>query len=257
MDNGGPGSLQGACPDAASARLPSVRGGEPNSSFELSGCGRSCLVGPMFFRVCAFLLLPLAMHAAEVVDGWTVVTKKADLTTYSRARKGSSLLEYKGVGLMDVEPIVIKRLIDDTAEYPKFMPYVIETKTISDDGKTRVGYQRLSPPLVGDRDYTVKVKCESRPCPTGGTTYSNTWVAANNLGPAEKKGVTRVKVTEGSWLLEPAPGGKTRATYTIYSDSGGGIPKLILNTANKTAIPKLFDAVRERSKLEKYSRKSP
>jgi hypothetical protein len=119
-----------------------------------------------------WILLPSAPAAdKEKGEEWTVVTTSDNLTTYSRPRKGSSLLEYKGVGLMDAEPIVIKRVIDDTAEYPKFMPYVAETKTISNDGKTRVGYQRLSPPIVGDRDYTVRVHCESKPCPTGGTTW--------------------------------------------------------------------------------------
>ena len=211
----------------------------------------------MFRRACLFFLLPLTLHAAEVVDGWTVVTKTATLTTYSRARKGSSLLEYKGVGVIDAEPATVKRVIDDTAEYPKFMPYVAETRTISNTGQTRIGYQRLAPPLVGERDYTVRVTCESRPCPGGGMVYCNKWEAANELGPAERKGVTRVKVTEGSWLLEPAPGGKTRATYSIYSDSGGGIPTMILNMVNKTAIPKLFDAVCKQAKLEKYSRKDP
>jgi hypothetical protein len=203
------------------------------------------------------VLLPLAARAAEVVDGWTVINRGDNLTTYTRPRKGSSILECKGVGLIDADPIVVKRVIDDTAEYPKFMPYVVETKTLSNTGDMRIGYQRLAPPIVGERDYTVRVRCEAKPCPTGGMIYCNRWEAANDLGPAEKKGVTRVKITEGSWLLEPAPDGKTRATYTIYSDSGGGIPTMILNSANKTAIPKLFEAIRQQSKLEKYQRPKP
>ncbi len=215
----------------------------------------------MFFRACAaalLLLFNVGAGAADVVDGWTVVTKGDDLTTYSRPRKGSSLLEYKGVAMIDTATIVLKRVIDDTSEYPKFMPYVVETKTLFNDGQTRIGYQRLSPPFVGDRDYTVRVKCENKPCTiTGGTIFCNRWQAANELGPAEKKGVTRVKVTEGSWLLEPTKDGKTRATYTIFSDSGGGIPTMLLNKANKTAIPKLFEAVRKQAKLEKYSRMKP
>lgn len=216
----------------------------------------------MFFRVCLFLLVAgfsFAGRAAEIVDGWTVVDREGDLTIFSRPRKGSSILEVKGVGVIDAAPIAVKRVIDDTAEYPNFMPYVVETKTISQTGDTqRVGYQRLSPPFVGDRDYTVKVKCESKPCPvTGGTIYCNRWQAANDLGPAQKKGVTRVNITEGSWLMEPVTGGKTRATYTIFSDSGGGIPAMLLNKANKTAIPKLFEAVRKQVKLTKYSAKIP
>ncbi len=205
-----------------------------------------------FAIIAACFTAPLTGRTADKPAEWTVVSTGSNYTTYSRPRTGSSIQEVKGTTVFDEEPIVIKRVIDDTAEYPKFMPYVAETKTLSNDGTTRVGYQRLSPPIVGDRDYTVKVHCESKPCPSGGMTYCNRWEVANDLGPAEKKGVTRVHITEGSWLLEPAPGGKTHATYTIYSDSGGGIPSMLLNSANKTAIPKLFEAVRKQATLEKY-----
>lgn len=220
-----------------------------------------CSAAMSLRRACAFVplaLLPFVLLAAEVVDGWTVVNRSDDVTTYTRPRKGSSLVECKGIGLIDAAPAVVKRVIDDVPEYPRFMPYVVETKVLSNDNETRISYQRLSPPFVGDRDYTVRVRCETKPCPsTGSTIYCNRWNAANDLGPAEKKGVTRVRITEGSWLLEPTADGKTRATYTIFSDSGGGIPAMILNKANKTAIPKLFEAVRKQSQLEKYSRKDP
>ena len=61
-------------------------------------------------------------------------------------------------------------------------------------------------------------------------------------------------VTEGSWLLEPTSDGRqTRATYCIYSDSGGSLPTYIVNAASKTAIPKLFEAIRKQAQLKKYS----
>jgi hypothetical protein len=212
-------------------------------------------------RLCVSLCLALSvalgftsLKAADGGDGWTVSNSADNLTVYTRPHDGSSIRECKAIGIINAEPIVVKRVIDDTAEYPKFMPYVIETKTLSHTADGRVGYQRISPPMVGDRDYTVRVKCESKTCP-GGMEYCNRWEAANDLGPAEIKGVTRVKITQGSWLLEPAGGGRTKATYTIYSDSGGGIPTFLLNSANKTAIPKLFDAVRKQCTLPKYQGK--
>jgi hypothetical protein len=211
------------------------------------------------FLLCLALLLTTLRTpapATDGTDGWTVANQTDTLTVYTRPHTGSSIRECKAIGIIDAEPIVVKRVIDDTAEYPKFMPYVIETKTLSHTADGRVGYQRISPPIVGDRDYTVRVKCETKTGP-GGTCYCNRWEVANDLGPAEVKGVTRVKITQGSWLLEPSPGGKTKATYTIYSDSGGGIPTFLLNSANKTAIPKLFDAVRKQATLPKYQGKSP
>lgn len=213
----------------------------------------------MRFGIPLFVALLSAVNvfcarSAEGGDGWSVACTADELTVYSRPHEGTSIRECRAVGIINAEPIVVKRVIDDTAEYPKFMPYVIETRTLSHTADGRVGYQRISPPMVGDRDYTVRVKCESKACPTGGMIYCNRWEVANDLGPAEIKGVTRVKITEGSWLLEPSPGGKTKATYTIYSDSGGSIPSFLLNSANKTAIPKLFDAVRKQCGLPKYQK---
>jgi hypothetical protein len=193
-----------------------------------------------------------AVRAADAGDGWIISDREDNLTVYTRPHEGSPVRECRAVGIIDAEPIVVKRVIDDTAEYPKFMPYVIETKTLRQTADERIGYQRISPPIVGDRDYTVRVRFECTRCPTGGMIYCNRWEAANDLGPAEIKGVTRVKITQGSWLFEPIAGGKTRATYTIFSDSGGGIPTFLLNSANKTALPKLFDAVRKQCKLNKY-----
>lgn len=213
----------------------------------------------MRFRILLCLALFLAAtflpaRAGDGTDGWTIAHQSADVTVFTRPHEGSSVRECKAVGVIDEEPIVVKRVLDDTADYPQFMPYVIETRTLSHTADGHIGYQRISPPIVGDRDYTVRVRCESKACP-GGMSYCNRWEAANELGPAEIKGVTRVKITRGSWLLEPCAGGKTKATYTIYSDSGGGIPTFLLNSANKTAIPKLFDAVRKQCKLLKYQGK--
>jgi len=213
----------------------------------------------MRFRVllCLALFLTTTLRPARAgdgTDGWTIAHQTADVTVFTRPHEGSSIRECKAVSIIDAEPIVVKRVLDDTADYPQFMPYVIETRTLSHTADGHVGYQRISPPIVGDRDYTVRVRCESKAC-AGGMSYCNRWEAANDLGPAEIKGVTRVKITRGSWLLEPCAGGKTRATYTIYSDSGGGIPTFLLNSANKTAIPKLFEAVRKQCKAPKYQAK--
>jgi hypothetical protein len=98
------------------------------------------------------------------------------------------------------------------------------------------------------------VHCETRPGSEGAPGYFIRWEAANDRGPAEKSGVVRVKVTEGSWLLEPIAGGReTRATYCVYTDSGGSLPTSLLNAAGKTAVPKVFESIRKQVQLAKYS----
>jgi hypothetical protein len=208
-----------------------------------------CCVG---LALAAPVMLTLGGVAMAADDGWSVATRSPEVVVYERPRKGSALQEFKAVGVFEAPPEVIKKVIDYVAEYAHFMPYVIEARVISRDGPNSVSYQRISPPMVSDLDYTVRVMCEIRPAP-GGTSFCNRWQAANELGPAEKPGVKRVKITEGSWLLEPEDGGrKTRATYMIFSDSGGSIPTFLKNTASRTAIPKLFKAIQKQAQLPKY-----
>jgi hypothetical protein len=62
-----------------------------------------------------------------------------------------------------------------------------------------------------------------------------------------------VKVCKGTWLLEPDGPAKTRATYSIFSDTGGVIPAFIANHASLMAIKKLYAAISKQVKDPKYA----
>jgi len=214
------------------------------------------MINPHRTLLIAAACLATSVGAVSAQDEaqWTPVSQAPDLSIYERMRKDSGLREFKAVGLIAMPPEVVRRVLDDVDEYPNFMPYVTESRVLERDSKSRVSYQRVSPPIVGDRDYTIRVQFETRHLPGGAECYCNRWQTANDLGPTPKAGVTRVKVTEGSWRLEPTSDGRqTRATYCIYSDSGASLPAYIVNAASKSAIPKLFEAVRKQARLKKYS----
>jgi hypothetical protein len=203
--------------------------------------------------VLGFALFALCSWESQGADGaaWKTVDQSANLTVYERPRSGSALREYKAVGIIEAAPGVVRRVLDDVTEYPTFMPYVKEARIISQGKGSRVTYQRLSPPVVGDRDYTVRVAFETRRTPSGILSYFNRWHTANEAGPTEQKGVTRVSVVEGSWLLEPFDRTCTRATYSVFSDAGG-LPAMIANVAGKSAIPRVFASIRKQVQLPKY-----
>jgi hypothetical protein len=96
------------------------------------------------------------------------------------------------------------------------------------------------------------MRSSSKPA-EGGTSYLCQWKAENALGPAEKSGVVRVKLCDGSWLLEPVGPNATRATYTLYTDSGGILPAFIKNTGSQIGIRKLFAAIRKQVRDPKYA----
>ena len=171
---------------------------------------------------------------------------------YSRPHTDSNLKEFKAIGSIDASSYAVHAVIDDFENYPKFMPYTLECRLLKREGESVIGYQRLSPKICEDRDYTLRVWKKSWPGPKG-LTYLSQWETANEMGPVEQKGVVRVKVCNGNWLLEPDGPAKTRATYSIYSDTGGVIPAFIANHASLTAIKKLYAAIRKQVKEPKYA----
>jgi hypothetical protein len=62
-----------------------------------------------------------------------------------------------------------------------------------------------------------------------------------------------VKLCEGGWLLEPLGPNATRATYSVYSDSGGVVPTFIKNAGSQIGIRKIFTAIRQQVRKPHYS----
>jgi hypothetical protein len=209
----------------------------------------------------AFLVVALAacelcanLPAAEpeaLSAEWKFISNKDGVALYRRQRPASN--ESRAIGEIAAPTAVVHAVIDDVESYASFMPYTAECRVLKREGHSIVAYQRISAPLTSDRDYTVKIRSSSKSAESG-TSYFSQWEAENALGPPEKSGVVRVKLCEGSWLLEPAGPNATRATYTIYTDSGGAIPSFIKNTGSQIGIRKMFAAIRKQARDPKYAK---
>ena len=187
-------------------------------------------------------------------EDWKLVKQSSGVAIYSRPHAGSRLKEFKAVGEIDAPTETVHKVIDDVEAYPNFMPYTTECRVIERNSDSILTYQRLSPKIVSDRDYTLRIEKKSWPTQNG-SAYLHRWKPANEHGPAEKPGVFRVKLCDGSWLLEPTSEGKTRATYFVFTDSGINVPAFLANTISETGISKLFAAVRKQAKDPKYQAK--
>jgi hypothetical protein len=183
---------------------------------------------------------------------WKFVSNKDDVTIYRRQRTRSN--ESKAIGDIAASTDVVHAVLEDVDSYPSFMPYTAECRILKREGNSIVAYQRISAPMISDRDYTIRVRTIVKTTEAG-TTYSSHWAADNAAGPPEKRGVIRVNLCDGSWLLEPTGPNSTHATYQIYTDSGGLIPSFIKNTAGPAGIRKLFAAIRKQVTNSKYTKK--
>ncbi len=186
-------------------------------------------------------------------EGWKLATQSKGIAIHTRPHPGSPLKEFRAVGEIDAPSGAVHAVIDDLENYPSFMPYTAECRLIKRESDSIITYQRLSPKICADRDYTLRVQQRSWPAAAGGLVYLNWWEPANELGPAEKPGVVRVNVCDGGWLLEPNGADKTRATYSVYTDTGGLIPAFVANRVSQIGIGRLFEAVRKQVKEPKYS----
>ena len=183
---------------------------------------------------------------------WKSVSSSDKVTIYRRSYPGPANYESKAVGEIAAPIGVVREVIEDLESHPKFMPYLAECRVLKREGDSVLTYQRISAPLVSDRDYTVRVR--ATPKTTGAeTSYLIKWETANALGPPEKRGVLRVQICQGSWFLEPAGPETTRATYTILTDSGGVLPAFVKQTGSQIALRKMFAAIRKQARDPKYA----
>jgi len=199
--------------------------------------------------------LPLLLLLADPEAGppWEQAAKDDGITVYARERKESGLREMKATGTFDAPPEAVWKVLRDYEAYTKVMPYVEVSKIVGheDGDKITYVYSVLALPLIDKRDYTLKLTDESD-WKDGKGYLKSSWTVANDKGPPGRKDIVRLSVNNGYWQLQPVDGGKkTYATYYIYTDPGGAVPKWMVNTANSGAVPDVFKAIRKAVKDKK------
>lgn len=191
-------------------------------------------------------VLPLMAALAGAGDAgpaWTRVAQTDGITVLSRPRPGSRVEEVMATGVIDAPPAAVWKAIWDHENYAKTMPYTQESRVLGreQDGRVVYFYSVITPPLVSWRDYVIRVVDES---PRGEGVLKLRWTAVEGRLP-ERPGIVRVHLNDGSWVLEPRDGGKrTHATYWLYTDPGGSLPRFVVNQANTSAVPDVFRALR-------------
>src|SRR5437870_9763105 len=190
--------------------------------------------------------------STDADDDGKLATERNGLTIYTRPHSGCPLKEFKAVGEIAAPSRAVCEVIEDVDAYPSFMPYMAECRLLRRESDSLLSYQRISPKICSDRDFTLRTYKTSWPG-VAGLVYSNRWEAANALGPAKKAGVVRVEFCQGSWLLEPNGSARTRATYSVYTDTGGLIPAFIANHFSQSGIGEVFAAVRKQVAQPKYN----
>jgi uncharacterized protein YndB with AHSA1/START domain len=196
------------------------------------------------------LLLALLLLAPPE-GGWETEQAGDGVEISSRKVKGHRVREVRVVGEIEAPPAAVYRALADTERYPETMAYVKEARLIAreKDGTPHV-YFRVAPPVVSDRDYTLRLQLVGPG--EGRTSFKVAWTPSDR-GPPPRDGVVRVTLNTGGWRLEPLDGGgRTRATYQLLTDPAGSVPAFAANMANQKALPELFARLRATARLPRY-----
>lgn len=188
----------------------------------------------------------LVLTAPPNPNKWEHTNTTDGVQVFVRDVPGSDVREVKSISVVPAPPARVFAVVMELDNYVRFMPYVQEARIIKRiDDNSFYGYQKLDPPMVSERDYTLRYTTIKDPA---NNYYRLSWDEANDKGPAKKDGVVRLEICKGWWSLEPEQGGQaTRATYWLYTDPGGSIPSWIANKANTSSLPDLHSAIRKRS----------
>jgi len=205
-------------------------------------------------RFCFFLLISSLLSSvglAATNDGWEFAGETDSVRVYTRPHEGGNIREVKAQSEIDATSERVLKVIGDYDHFKDFMPYTRESREIKREGDDTYFYTYLTPPIVHNRDYTIKLTkqlVDSRP-----GYYKVSWQPANDQGPPPRAKTVRVEIDTGYWLLEPAAEGKkTLVTYYLYTNPGGAIPTWLANKANRDTLPNIIKAVKNRIKDKQY-----
>jgi ribosome-associated toxin RatA of RatAB toxin-antitoxin module len=182
---------------------------------------------------------------------WEQVKDSDEIKVWVRDVPGKRVRELRAEAVMPAPAARVFDVLQDVEHYLEFMPYLVEAKKVGPAPGGHYEYQRLEPPVVDTRDYTVLVRMEAD---AAAGLYQRSWKIANDKGPPKRDDAVRVEVNEGAWTIERIDEQSTRVSYYLYTDPGGSIPAWLANKANTTSIPDLFAAVRKRAKDPTWKR---
>lgn len=106
-------------------------------------------------------------------------------------------------------------------------------KMLKEETDVRVVYEQLAIPVVANRDYAMTVarwpnleggKCRIR------------FRATNDAAPKLPEGYVRMDKLWGEWRFEPTDDGKTKLTYTMFSDPSGSVPPFLVQGSLVKAV---------------------
>lgn len=159
---------------------------------------------------------------AHAEDAWKQLKRESDgLVLASRGVRDTAFPEVRVTTHTGATPERLQQAVWDRRADSVEGRMIEKSITLFDEAGDRLLYIRLKPPVIGERDYTIRY----RALVDEGTGVRRVWFRLENeSGPPPREGVTRLRVVRGEWVFTPDPNGGTTVTYQCVSDPAGDVP---------------------------------
>jgi Polyketide cyclase / dehydrase and lipid transport len=197
--------------------------------------------------------LPTATRAQDVA--WETVLEGA-VTLKSRNLKNSQVREFWAEGELAAPALDVQNALATSNRLKEFMPYLKDCREISEiqqDG-SRYVQTLVDLPVIGKRDYVVKVWTRETIQADGTGTFRNEWTAEPDYLP-RRTNVRRITLNNGGWTITPlGDGSRSWAVYKFAVDPGGWVPVFAVNIGNQSGVLETFQAITKEALKRKSER---
>ncbi len=205
----------------------------------------------LFIMIILFSVSMLSLADAGAAESWSMVKNSSGIKVYERSVPGTDLMEYMAVTTIDEKMEVIGEVLRDVPKYNNWIADCygaqVEKKY---DRNTMVIYMVLRPPIIEERDITLKDK----------TIYdwdnaraNISFTATEEVKIPLEQGRVRVTVMKGVFDMEYLGRDRTKFIYRLLVDPAGSIPKKVAYAVMKSYPYDTLKKLRTMVPNKKYS----
>lgn len=202
-----------------------------------------------------FVLVALAatpVVAAEAQVAWQIEVRDGVRLKSRELEPG--VFEVVAEGHLDATVQDVEDVLSRIELYPRFMPYVKETRVLAKRANATRAYTRIGFPFMYEpRDYVTETLVHESS--KRGNTFRCTFLSFHDALP-EVPEVIRVKTLEGEWVAR-GMGPRTHVTYRFVAAPGGAeLPSFAQQFARREAALKVFDAIEREANDRAFERRT-
>lgn len=190
--------------------------------------------------------MTLALLTALVLAADGAFSKEGEAEGYvieSRKVEGSAFAELRLTGATTASPEAFCNAAFGTGKFDAEEPDLKSRAVLRESANERVTHDLISPPLVSDREYTVRtVRTLSSP-----DRCTVTIDSANELAPLPLAGRVMITNIHSTWRGERQSDGKTRVSYQIFTDPAGAIPPFLIEGTRRTLAVRWLKMIVQRA----------